>query len=1146
MENKNNKTKQYQSILNNLLDVNPSDQAIFTKVNNKYCFDFYSLFGPEAFDLIYSNKNFDIPILEVNLIRVCQLLEKSNDYDETIAILEENNYELSTQRLNQLKKDFHVTKNKIINEIRANFQRQSLKWKLFLNKANEINAETNIWPMHLGFLFVQVSIDGKSVYAPLFFKEVYLEIRNARPFLISNGDIKPNEKLLFLLNNAGFDLEVTDNYGDWSIKELIKNLHELWGQIYEFKVNLNSSFNSLSAEEIINESLQFAGGVVLGLFQPSGGYIRNRMLEIINNNELNKILQVEFNKNIYKKRINDILFNPKTSLFKIAATNYSQDRAIASALNQNTIIWGPPGTGKSQTIVNILTNVLVYSKTAIVCSQKKAALEVIRNRMGILKIFCLFMLNSKNMNKKSFYEPIKEYLDYLENYEEVDNLKPLRIITNDEINFVNNIQMISNDKRFNHALSLINPIHKAGSSLTNELWEKIINLPDSIKYPMKFKFSSAWELRKFMLKDNNLSFKIHKKNYWLISKLSRQLFDEFNNFTGNLDEIVRLKKKLTPSDFDYIKSLANILPNYDNEQTSDQYELKRFITKNIINSIMQFNDDEKAEYTEFAATARLAIIEPYKFMKRFPNMIKKLFPIIIVTPEADLSAWNKGELDYGILDESSQIFIEKGLPVLYLSKIKVLAGDDQQMKPSNWFGVRVSDEETIFGKVDSMLDFAKGVGVYNILLDKNYRSNYASLMTFSSKYFYNSSLDVIDNNLNKKNYHSIEVIDANGAWEDNKNEIEANLAIKIAKENLDKYEKIILLCFNAKQQDYITTKIFRQESNLENAIIEGKLLLRNIENIQGDEADLVIASIAYDSSVLFHSTYVGHPGGKNALNVAISRAKDKMIVLKSLNSSDVSVLTGNEDVYVFKKWLEFLELDSKEKQEFVSNDNFAQSELNIGIEVKKPEFEIELENSINELIKDYDSMTLASNESIGTLKIDYILKHDNKNIMCFIIDNYEYQNDIEKYILQKDLYKFIKSKKYNIYLVNSLSWATTKDKIYDEIIHYIENSVVNNNEFTDNYDNELFDEKSYKTSEFASSNNLNNYVSQTYTLEAEQISQNNNTSNISLDSSELSNDDLDNKDKLANDESFEENVKKWEQILSRETIINTAIIDLKD
>lgn len=74
------------------------------------------------------------------------------------------------------------------------------------------------------------------------------------------------------------------------------------------------------------------------------------------------------------------------------------------------------------------------------------------------------------------------------------------------------------------------------------------------------------------------------------------------------------------------------------------------------------------------------------------------------------------------------------------------------MKLSNWFGVRVSDEEIIFGKVDLMFDFVKGVGVYNILLDKNYWLDYVFLMIFSSKYFYNSLFDVIDINLNKKNY----------------------------------------------------------------------------------------------------------------------------------------------------------------------------------------------------------------------------------------------------------------------------------------------------------------------------------------------------------------------------------------------------------
>ena len=70
-----------------------------------------------------------------------------------------------------------------------------------------------------------------------------------------------------------------------------------------------------------------------------------------------------------------------------------------SALNQNTIIWGPPGTGKSQTITNILTNVLMFNKTALVVSQKKAALEVLKNRMESLEIFCLFILNDREMNK---------------------------------------------------------------------------------------------------------------------------------------------------------------------------------------------------------------------------------------------------------------------------------------------------------------------------------------------------------------------------------------------------------------------------------------------------------------------------------------------------------------------------------------------------------------------------------------------------------------------------------------------------------------------------------------------------------------------------------------------------------------------------
>jgi superfamily I DNA and/or RNA helicase len=82
---------------------------------------------------------------------------------------------------------------------------------------------------------------------------------------------------------------------------------------------------------------------------------------------------------------------------------------------------------------------------------------------------------------------------------------------------------------------------------------------------------------------------------------------------------------------------------------------------------------------------------------------------------------------------------------------------------------------------------------------------------------------------------------------------------------------------------------------------KGKLFLRNLENIQGDEANLVIVSVAYDKNARFGSTYVARPEGKNALNVAISRAIEKMIVFKSIKSTDIFSKTNNDSIRVLKE-----------------------------------------------------------------------------------------------------------------------------------------------------------------------------------------------------------------------------------------------------
>ncbi|WP_338970964.1 AAA domain-containing protein [Spiroplasma endosymbiont of Labia minor] len=110
-------------------------------------------------------------------------------------------------------------------------------------------------------------------------------------------------------------------------------------------------------------------------------------------------------------------------------------------------------------------------------------------------------------------------------------------------------------------------------------------------------------------------------------------------------------------------------------------------------------------------------------------------------------------------------------------------------------------------------------------------------------------------------------------------------------------------------------EILEQHPIIYKKIEEEKLSIRNIENIQGDEADIVIASVIYDHTTNISSTYVARDGGKNALNVAISRTRDKMIVIKSITSKTIKNAKSS-DFVTFKNWFEFLDMSEAEQKAF--------------------------------------------------------------------------------------------------------------------------------------------------------------------------------------------------------------------------------------
>lgn len=1031
---KENRIK-YSKLLNNLLNISNKDPVIFTKVDNDNYFDIFSKFGTDFQNEILQHDNFNLSIKEIDLPIIINQLKESQTIEEIKEVYNSNNERLSQLRINALENDFEATKQVLVELWESKEQKWISKWKIFINRANEINSESNIWPLQIASYFISIRTPKRAYYAPIFLKEAYLEIKSGNLFLSSNDEIKINHKLFYLLKSEGFltKFNYQKDNDKINIKDFIFSLMNAWN-LGEELPDITGQFINKKADDIKSKKMIFHPGTVLGIFDSSGDALRQNLQNIIDKDEIDDILKVNFDKNSYKKKVLSVIFQDNFSFFKIQKTNFSQDLATVSALIQNTIIWGPPGTGKSQTISNIIANILIYNKTALVVSQKKAALEVLRNRLEELSIFCIFVLNGKAMNKKEFYLPLQQYLDKLEHFDNVQLDQSIKIISPEEKKYIDILEKLINLENFDEILAVLNYIYENSKPYSPKILEAFFQLNFNFKYNNIIIGDNKKKSIKYFLSENNIKngkAKLKTKDAEIFYNLIK---NELSDFQGNIDLTISKLKNFEKKQLLGVENFARYKFNEQFIEVNSIDSIQSGILKNIVNKIKNFDNEYRKLYNEFAMSVRKGFLTPQKFINLHYKIIKKLFPIIITTPETDLKFWEKEEFDYAILDESSQIFLEKGLPVLYLAKIKILAGDDQQMQPTRWFAQKSEDEEENFlSGIESLLDYATTKGTYSVLLDKNYRSNYAALMTFSSRHFYNSELDVLDVN-SSNSYLPIEVINIKGKWENSSNIEEAKEVLKIAQNQLNNYKKIIILCFNSSQQNVLEKAIFESLPILEEAINKEHLLLRNIENIQGDEADLVIASVSYDASTKLYSTYVAKKGGKNALNVAISRAKDKMIVIKSIYAKDINLANASEDLIIFRDWLNFLDLNTKDQRNYINVESIERT-LTETLYIKNNG---PLVNDIFETIfQKIDSLKyeIHKNYTIGTKTIDLaILNKNTKQVLLAIFaDNYYYYESYYNYVNDKDQINFIRTKHYPIKVIRKIDWALNKSNLIEEI-----------------------------------------------------------------------------------------------------------------
>jgi hypothetical protein len=312
-------------------------------------------------------------------------------------------------------------------------------------------------------------------------------------------------------------------------------------------------------------------------------------------------------------------------------------------------------------------------------------------------------------------------------------------------------------------------------------------------------------------------------------------------------------------------------------------------------------------------TKRKKIWPVRKLVSAFTAELFKLIPCWMASPESVSAVFPMEELfDLVIFDEASQCFAERGIPAISRGRQALIAGDEKQLKPFELYQARWEEDSDVLElEVDSLLELA-GKYLTTVNLQGHYRSKSLELIDFSNRHFYGGQLQllpdkkILDNGRTAIEYHKID-----GVWENQTNPAEAEKVVECVVTLLqDEPEKEIgVVTFNMPQQMLILDML-EQRAAREGKALPSSLFVKNIENVQGDEKDIIIFSIGYAPddkgkvSMQFGSLNVA--GGENRLNVAITRARERIVIIASIWPEDLR-LQGikNEGPKLLREYLSF-------------------------------------------------------------------------------------------------------------------------------------------------------------------------------------------------------------------------------------------------
>jgi superfamily I DNA and/or RNA helicase/predicted DNA-binding WGR domain protein len=447
-------------------------------------------------------------------------------------------------------------------------------------------------------------------------------------------------------------------------------------------------------------------------------------------------------------------------------------------------------------------------------------------------------------------------------------------------------------------------------------------------------------------------------------KTLQSVFQQNRNFaTADIQAIEKAVQQIQKNYKQLLKLNAVLIRAGIRQRFIEHIELSNTALSQLSPEQRQFkknyNEGRKILENEFGKSMRYKSIRELS-AKESGMVLRDIKPVWLMSPlsVSDSLPLDTNFFDVVIFDEASQITLEEGIPALYRSPQTIIVGDDKQMPPTNFFTAKTEDPDDLESVNDETADELLSTDADSLLvqgarklsstmLSWHYRSHYETLISYSNHAFYDAGLLTIpDKKIHNNEKRVIEInkpddaasftdclydrsisfhFHPNSVYEKRNNQDEANYIAQLVRELLKRKvkESIGIVAFSQEQQQTIEdalTALAQTDKEFEQLVEEAYtrteedqfvgLIIKNLENIQGDERDIIIMSVCYGfdarKKILMNFGPINKKGGEKRLNVIFSRAKKHMAIISSIKYHNITN-EYNEGANYFRRFLQYAE-----------------------------------------------------------------------------------------------------------------------------------------------------------------------------------------------------------------------------------------------